>query len=253
VNCAAIPPELLEAEMFGHEAGAFTGAVRARDGMMQQAHGGTLFLDEVGDLSPQHQARLLRAVETGAFRTVGGTTEVLVDVRIVAATNRPLTGTGAVLRADLYQRLAGMRIDLPPLRERGNDVLLLAEHFRSQYAAQSLARPESFTDAARDALLHYPWPGNVRELRNVVERACHTATWNVIDVADLHIEFAEEAPVALKAGEGTLEDLEKAHIAKALADHGGNVHEAAKSLGMARSTLYYRIAKLGLRPPRRGE
>ncbi|MBI1317326.1 MAG: FHA domain-containing protein [Candidatus Hydrogenedens sp.] len=251
VNCAALPGELFESEMFGHERGAFTGATSRRIGLLEQAHGGTLFLDEVGDLSLPNQARLLRAVDTGSFRRVGARAELQVDARIVSATNRTLPdATQAYFRHDLYHRLAPIAIQLSPLRDRKDDIPLLAQHFLDMFWADAPARPRSFSGEAMHALCAYDWPGNVRELRNVVERACFEARENVIAESDLGFvrigNTSGEAP-AMKP----LDELEREHLIATLERCGWKVAEAARALEVSRGTVYYKLSKLGIDVKRR--
>ncbi|MBI2423382.1 MAG: sigma 54-interacting transcriptional regulator [Candidatus Hydrogenedentes bacterium] len=244
VNCAALPAEIFESEMFGHEKGAFTGAFASRKGLLEQAHGGTLFLDEVGDLSRSNQARMLRAVETGNFRRLGAATEIHVDVRIISATNQPLAGQ-ADFRNDLYHRIAGIVVELPPLRERRGDIPELAYHFLRSCASNARLRPVSFSASAMGRLVQYDWPGNIRELRNVVERATLTCTTQVIDAVDV----PELSPVQKKSVKTMNEivDVERQHLEHALTTNGGNVRKAALALGIPKSTLYYKLAKLGIK------
>src|SRR3954465_8907073 len=187
LNCAALPKEILENELFGHEKGAFTGSTNEKPGAFEMASGGTIFLDEVAEMSPDIQVKLLRALETRQVRRLGGKKEIQVDIRIVAATNKDLQKAIAEgeLREDLYYRLAVVQVDLPPLRERAEDVQLLANEFLQRYATQNGKRIEGFEDAAWDWILSYHWPGNVRELKNAVERAVIMARASKITVKDL--------------------------------------------------------------------
>lgn len=242
VNCAAIPDELFESEVFGHERGAFTGAHAAKAGLLEESNGGTLFLDEVGDLSPHNQARLLRAIETGTFRRVGGTANIQVAVRVISATNKDLAaevGTGR-FRRDLFHRLNTFVIHIPSLRERRTDIPLLAEHFRAQAQQRFRSTVDGFTPDVLNLLQERPWPGNVRELRNVIERAVVIAKQHLIRPDDL----ASEAD----AGDGeeafpTLEELEKAHILRAIQRCNGNITTAADLLKIGRSTLYRKVSE----------
>lgn len=250
VNCAAITESLFESELFGHVRGAFTGAVADRVGLMQQADGGTLFLDEVAEMVPGVQVKLLRALQSGEVRRVGGGESTRVDVRIVAATNvdvRKALAEGK-LRDDLYYRLSVFHIELPPLRERREDIAILANFFREQAASNLGKRVERFSDRAQYYLLHYDYPGNVRELQNGVERAVVLAEGPEISHLDLPPSF-REAPIPL-LHEGaafpysesmTLAQLEKEHIARVLVHHAGNTTRAAKSLGISRSTLWRKM------------
>ncbi len=250
VNCAAIPRDLVESEMFGHERGAFTGATERRLGRFELAHGGTLFLDEVGDLSAEAQAKLLRTLETGELQRIGAEGSVRVDVRVVAATNRRLdheVGEGN-FREDLYFRLHVFPIHLPPLRDHLADlpalVAYLAERVRPRQAAE-------FTPAALDALAAYAWPGNVRELANLVERLS-ILSGPTVDAHDVRAVLREgpPPPAAIAAAgrplNDALDDFERALIAAALAQARGNVAEAARALQTDRANLYRRMRRLGL-------
>jgi DNA-binding NtrC family response regulator len=244
INCAALPDTLLESELFGHEKGAFTGAVQRKRGRFELADGGTIFLDEVGEIAPGIQAKLLRSLEERSFLRVGGTTPITVNVRVVAATNRDLLADmkEGRFREDLFFRLNVFPIDVPPLRERGEDILLLADHF-----LKGLGTGLRLTAAARRALLDYRWPGNVRELRNVLERAVILADSNQIDVNHLHLLPGQKTPVAeaVESPEG-IAAMEKQMILKALQDARGNKTEAARKLRITRRMLYSRMKKHGL-------
>jgi len=244
VNCAAMPAGLLESELFGHVKGAFTGAVRAREGLFREAEGGTLFLDEIGDMAPELQAKLLRALEDHAVRPVGSDETILVDLRIVVATNKDLparmqTGT---FREDLYYRLAVIPIHLPPLRERREDIPLLAEHFLCRAATASGKGIKGLTPEAMEALLRHPWPGNVRELENVVERAVTLMVGDQITPDTLLLETsAAPAPAALLAQAArrpTLEELTAEYVELVLREVGGDKAKAAEILGVSKRTLY---------------
>ena len=248
LNCGAVSPTLIESELFGHERGSFTGADRQRKGVFEQADGGTLFLDEITEMSAEMQVKLLRVLETFRLTRVGGTTELSVDVRIVAATNRDphqAVRDGA-LRQDLLYRLLVFPIQLPPLRERGEDVTLLAEAFLKDIsAADGVER--RFTPAARDRLTAYGWPGNVRELRNVVRRAAILAAGPVIDVRDLPLEGTAPAAVNGSANGAQLEpgmtvaQAERLLIEATLAHAQGDKRRAAEMLGISLKTLYTRL------------
>ncbi len=239
LNCGSISPELVESELFGHEKGAFTGAVGARRGAFEQADGGTLFLDEVGELPLSLQPRLLRALETGEIRRVGSQGPLTVDVRIVAATHRDLRAEveKGTFRADLLYRLHVLPLPLPSLRERPDDILPLALHFLD---GRCPLLPE-----AEKRLLAHPWPGNVRELRNVLERACILRAGEPIGKDDL--VFLDDRPAGYLPYGHTLEDLERTYFLRALEMSGGNMRAAARTLGIPKSTFFDRVRKYGLR------
>jgi two-component system nitrogen regulation response regulator NtrX len=255
VNCSAIPEELIESELFGHERGAFTGATQSRRGCFEEAHGGTLFLDEVGDLSPRAQTKLLRVLQESELTRVGGTRVIKVDVRVVAATNRDLVGPGhaGAFREDLYFRLAVIPITVPALRERAEDIPLLVEHFAAALAREAGGRPRRFTPEAVDLLQRYPFPGNVRELRNLVERLSIMTTAAEIGRdqvrAVLPLVEAGAAAGAGAAPPARLSDavraFERRQIEAALQAAGGNMTEAAAKLGLERSHLYKKLKQLG--------
>jgi len=245
VNCAALPRELIESELFGHERGAFTGATATRKGAFEQASRGTLFLDEIGELGLDLQPRLLRAVETGVFRRVGGSEEVQVAVRVVAATNRDLADEvqAGRFRQDLYYRLYGLSVRLPPLRARPEDVPFLAEVFLGQQGNGYTLTP----DAAR-ALAAHSWPGNVRELRLAIERAVALAAGTQLDRDVFELSAPPEAAASAPASAApqTLEAVERLAIERALDQHNGNKRAAATTLGIAYSTLYEKLRRYGL-------
>ncbi|MBX7258509.1 MAG: sigma 54-interacting transcriptional regulator [Candidatus Hydrogenedentes bacterium] len=247
VNCAAIPEELFESEVFGHVRGAFTGASRTRKGLFELAHGGTLFLDEVGDLSATNQARLLRAVDTGVFRPVGSEKDIQVDVRILSATNRRLPDRDQTFfRADLYHRLAAIVVQIRPLREHKEDIRSLADHFLRLASAHVPTHPKGFTQEAYATLESYDWPGNVRELRNVVERSCFTTKADHISSRDIRIEAGNSLTNEVRAD--SFDELEHQYILSVLRRNDNNVVEAARFMGISRSTLYYKLAKYGIKP-----
>ncbi|MDR6093220.1 sigma-54 dependent transcriptional regulator [Stenotrophomonas sp. SORGH_AS_0321] len=236
VNCGALPAELIEAELFGAEAGAYTGANKAREGKFEAADGGTLFLDEIGNLPLGGQMKLLRVLETGRFERLGSNRERQVKVRVVSATNADL---GAMIRdgsfrEDLYYRLNTVELTLPPLAERPGDIVPLAEHF--------LAGDKPLSAAASTALQRHPWPGNVRELRNVIQRAELLAIGNRIDVADLNLPRAPAGP----RGTGTTVDPDRQRIETALASNHGIIAQAAAELGLSRQALYRRMDRFGI-------
>jgi DNA-binding NtrC family response regulator len=248
INCAALPEGLVEAELFGHERGAFTGATANRRGLIEEADGGTLFLDEVGELAAASQAKLLRVLEDRTVRPVGARASVAVDVRIVSATHRDLRdATG--FRSDLYYRLAGIVIAVPPLRERPADVVPLAEHFLARAAAAGGRPAPSLGAAARAWLATASWPGNVRELRNAIDRAvllCDDQTIEVPHLTGEAIGPADEGPPTLR---DTLGEVERARLRDVLEACGWNQSEAARRLGLSRNTLAARIRAHGLRRP----
>ncbi|MCX6539330.1 MAG: sigma-54 dependent transcriptional regulator [Acidobacteria bacterium] len=248
VSCAALTETLLESELFGHEKGSFTGAVNRRKGKFESAHGGTLFLDEIGDISPKLQLDLLRVLEERKFFRVGGSEPVEVDVRIIAATNRDLrkaSETGQ-FRDDLYYRLNVIPMTLPPLRERLEDVPLLVEHFLEHLNLEMSHRVEEVSADALSALMRYDWPGNVRELRNVLERGMVVAKGSLIMPEDLGLDAGtpRQGPIDVTL---SLDEVEHRHIAAVLHHGGGNVTQAARTLGIDRVTLYNKIKKYGLR------
>ena len=251
VNCAAIPEALLESELFGHERGAFTGAVTRHVGRMEVAHGGTLFLDEVADMSLPLQAKILRALQEREIERVGGAEPIRVDLRILAATNRDLREAMArgAFRPDLFHRLAVMTIELPRLTARGDDLLLLVGHFTHRFAARVGKRITRISDCALELLRNHDWSGNVRELRNVIERATILATGDTIRMEHLPDDFrgvvTGQPPVSLPSGE-TLAEVEARHIALVLAEMGGQIGEAAEVLGIHRNTLARKLRELGL-------
>ena len=252
INCSAIPETLLESELFGHERGAFTGAVKQSPGRIEHAHGGTLFLDEIGDLPLGLQAKLLRFLQERVIERVGGRREIPVDVRVLCATHRDLGGLmrEARFREDLYYRLAEITLVLPPLRERGADAVLLAQHFLAQYAGQQ-RRPRSFATDALEAIDDYPWPGNVRELQNRVKRAIIMASGPRITARNLELPVTgEPADLNLRRRR---DELVLATLRRALARSGGNLTTAAKLLGVSRPTLYDLMRQHGLREQQRGD
>jgi DNA-binding NtrC family response regulator len=258
VNCAALPETLLESELFGHEKGAFTSAVGQRRGRFELAHGGTIFLDEVGDIPAAMQAKLLRVLQERRFERVGGAESIEVDVRVIAATNRPLQRLvrKGKFREDLYYRLNVVKIELPPLRDRPEDIPLLATHFAEKYARPGEA-PKRVAPQAMEVLLNYRWPGNIRELENAVERACVTSGTDEIGVENLPSELSAppvaRVPVEVDINRplpellrDTLAEFEKQYIRKALKKTRGNVGRCARICGLSRRSLTYKIAEYGI-------
>jgi len=266
VDCASIPEELLESELFGHRRGAFTGADSHREGRIQQAHGGTLFLDEIGDISPKMQLRLLRFLQERTFYPVGGDTPISVDTRVITATNADLREKvrQGTFREDLYYRLRVIEINLPPLRERKQGIPLLAGHFVKEFQAKLGHSVTSISDQAMQALVEYPWPGNVRELKHVIERACVLCQGSTIQTAHLPREIVSPSPVestgvpspsVIRQGSdndrktipaSSREQDPITAIRQALTESGGNKAKAARILGIDRSTLYRRMRRYNI-------
>lgn len=243
VNCAALPDNLLESELFGYEKGAFSGAESSKPGLFEMANGGTIFLDEIGELDPKMQAKLLRVLDGSGYYRVGGIRKVSVDLRLVTATNRDLKKAVAEgrFRADLYHRLCQVKVSVPPLRERRDDVLPLAAHFLAEQNPQL-----QFTPEVIEKLEAYSWPGNVRELQNVVIRAALFARNSQITVADLPDDFVQETISEGLQGMAVLAGLERDAILKALEETSGHQERAAAQLGVSRRTLQRRVKSYGL-------
>jgi len=277
VNCAAIPEQLLESELFGHERGAFTGATMQRVGKFEQCHRGTLFLDEIGDMTPATQTKILRVVQSGTFERVGGSQPIKVDVRIIAATNKSLERAVAArqFREDLFYRLNVVRIQIPPLRDRRGDIRLLVNYFLRHLAKGKPGPPRSIAPSALKALEKYHWPGNVRELENVIRRALVMAKGGAVLPADLPVEITGQGPAFVPPGgtdqvtsgeQGEIATLarqlfqwarrdpklkvipavERELVIQALKETGGNQVHAARLLGMTRATLRKRVEKFGI-------
>jgi nitrogen regulation protein NR(I) len=282
VNCAAIPEQLLESELFGHERGAFTGATLQRIGKFEQCNGGTIFLDEIGDMTPATQTKILRVLQSGTFERVGGNTPIKVNVRIIAATNKPLEEAVAArqFREDLFYRLNVVRIHIPPLRERKDDVRLLVNYFLKKFARdQQQSSPKSISAGVLKVLEQYHWPGNVRELENIIRRALVMAKGNAILLSDLPVEISGQAASGASAaataspsgapGDSTVSDVaslarrlfqwarkdpklrvipavERELVLQSLKETNGNQVQAAKLLGITRATLRKRIEKFGI-------
>ena len=263
VNCAAIPEELIESELFGHVRGAFTGAVADRRGKFEVADGGTLFLDEIGDMSLKTQAKVLRVLQEQTMEAVGGTARIKVDTRVLAATNKDLQLEirGGRFREDLYFRLNVIPIFVPPLRDRQEDVPLLADHFMAEFSREYGRRLKTFEPGSRSALQRYPWPGNVRELRNVIERLMIMVPGEAISAADLG--FLDPGGLARSAESGDPGDRPTLHeardqferdlILRTLAEQQGNMSRTADVLGVERSNLYRKMKTFGIAPSRRLE
>jgi two-component system nitrogen regulation response regulator NtrX len=259
VNCAAIPEELIESELFGHMKGAFTGAVADKPGRFEQANTGTIFLDEIGDMSLKTQAKVLRVLQEQVMERVGGTQRIRVDVRVLAATNKDLPSEIKVgaFREDLYFRLNVIPIFVPPLRDRQDDIPLLADHFMALMAAEYGRRPKRFAPEANARLQHYPWPGNVRELRNVIERLMIMVPGDTITAQDLAFLSHDGIRVAASTPAATAhtladarEQFERDYILQALAAQGGNISRTADVLGVERSNLYKKMKAFGIAPAR---
>jgi len=259
INCAALPDSLIESELFGHEKGAFTGAVARRTGKFELADGGTLFLDEIGDMAPATQAKVLRVLEGGQFEPLGSQETRQVDVRIVCATHRDLRQAIAAdeFREDLYYRIHVVHLELSPLRERGEDIPLLLDYFGRAFADKYRIEWCGFTAAAAEKLLTYPWPGNIRELRNLVESSVVLSIKGSIDVSDLPSEvLAGEpgTPVGVRDGElwrlpyeEARDAFEREYLAEVLERHHGNISQAAAAIKIHRQTLQYKLKQLGMR------
>lgn len=254
INCSALSETLLESELFGHERGSFTGAVTMKRGLFEVADGGTLFLDEVGDTPLPLQAKLLRVLQEGEIRRVGGTEDISVDVRLIAATNQDLKRKidEGNFRDDLFFRLNVVSIPIPPLRDRVDDIPLLVDHLVQKKASKSTPLPK-ISQQAQTAMEGYSWPGNVRELENAIERAIVLSEGDTIELGDLPEEISTNIPASTNDDEGcgdsgwqTLKELEKGHIARVLLSMNGKREEAAKLLGITRRTLYDKIKRYGL-------
>ncbi|MFK4766296.1 sigma-54-dependent transcriptional regulator [Desulfobaculum sp. SPO524] len=257
VNCMALAPGVLESELFGHEKGSFSGAVASRRGRFELANGGTLFLDEIGELTPELQVKLLRVLQERKFERVGGSAEIEVDIRIVAATNVDLAKAvqDGTFREDLYYRLNVVRIQMPPLRERREDIPLLAAHFLQKYASENEKDLQGFSSEALNYISGYEWPGNVRQLQNVIERCVVLTSGDTIAVDDLPAEVRDEEsqfkgavdllPSRLNLSD-TLEKIEAALVRRALARNDFVKVKAAEALGISKSLLQYKLKKYGI-------
>jgi two-component system response regulator HydG len=258
LHCAALSESLLESELFGHEKGSFTGADKRRIGRFEQAHGGTLFLDEVGEIPLSVQVKLLRVLQERVFERVGGNESISTDVRVIAATNRDLAADvkAGRFREDLYYRLNVVHVEMPPLRLRSADTLVLANHFLSKLARENHKAIDGFEDAARSWLVTYPWPGNVRALENAVERAVVLAPGQLIRLEDLRVD-GDDAPSSsstVRVPGSKMEDIERHAILKTLEACGGSTTRAAEMLGISVRTIQYRLHAYGkARHPRTDE
>jgi two-component system nitrogen regulation response regulator NtrX len=266
LNCAAIPEELIESELFGHECGAFTGANRSRIGKFEAANGGTIFLDEIGDLSLRAQAKILRVLQEKSFDRLGGNTTIKVDVRVVAATNKNLTAMiqQKLFREDLFYRLNVVPINLPPLHERRDDIIVLAEHFLQEFCTINRSKYSGFTYKAEEVLLRHDWPGNVRELRNVIERIVilgqsdgsddrlvseaeirkHLTDGSVHGVEPTGNDMRFRSSYRGMNLSQALRDFEKEYILSIINENNGNISTAASVMGLARSSLYRKLKEL---------
>jgi DNA-binding NtrC family response regulator len=251
VNCGALSEGILESELFGHEAGAFTGARARHKGKFEAAEGGTVFLDEIGEVSPKVQVELLRVLEEKAVTRLGGNTPVPVDFRVIVATNRDLQAAirAGEFRDDLYWRLNVVNIHIPPLRERPDDISLLAEHFLARFTQAMNRKPMRLSPEALDAMIAYPWPGNVRELQNAIERAVVVGQGEVVRTEDLPLRVTETVN---GDGPGSLSEAERVHIRSVLDASGWNISRAARILEIDRVTLYNKIRKYELKKPNDG-
>ncbi len=254
VNCAAIPEELIESELFGHEKGAFTSAVAQRKGKFDLADKGTIFLDEIGDMSLKTQAKILRILQEQSFERVGGSERIAVDVRVIAATNKDLKEqiVKGTFREDLYYRLNVIPFHVPPLRERGGDIPLFIEHFLKEFSKDTAREPLTVDPEAMDTLLNYDWPGNIRELKNLIERLVIMTPSNVITADDLPAYLKGAGP-SRAAGlfrsnllKEARRDFEREFIARKLKEHGGNIAKTAEAIGIERSHLYRKIRSYGI-------
>ncbi|PLX33694.1 MAG: sigma-54-dependent Fis family transcriptional regulator [Hyphomicrobiales bacterium] len=257
VNCGAIPDHLQEAELFGHEKGAFTDAIRAKRGLFEQADGGTLFLDEVGDMPLAMQVKILRAIQERSIQRVGSEKSIRVDIRLIVATHRDLAQMvkDGEFREDLYYRINVVNLHIPPLRERKEDISWYAGVFLDEYRKKNGGQKISLNPGAESALLSYPWPGNIRELRNILERACVLSPSPVISAEYLFGESWQAEPDRIEEMSGEtlaayIEQCERAYIERVLAENMGRVGDTAGALGISRKTLWDKMRRLGLKDPK---
>jgi len=250
INCGAIPESLMESEMFGHEKGSFTGAVRPKKGLIEIVEGGTLFLDEVGEISPKMQVDLLRVLQEKAFNRVGGVEPIRVDFRLISATHRDLNQQIAQggFRQDFFYRINVISLRVPPLRERKEDIPLLVNHFIQHFAQETNREVDSVKDEAMTVLVQYDWPGNIRELENVIERAVVTSRKRSIGSDAFEYLKPQRTCISIDSQPRSLEDVEKCHIQLILDEEGWNISRAAKVLEVDRTTLHKKIRKYNLRP-----
>lgn len=252
LNCAALPLDLFESELFGHERGAFTGAINRKKGKLELADGGTLFLDEIGELEPKAQAKLLRVLETGSFTRLGGTQKIEVDVRVISASNKDLREEvrKGSFREDLFYRISVFTLTLPPLRERGEDIILLAEYFLKKFAKEYKKSCYELTDDAKEKLLNHPWKGNVRELRNLIERVVILCEKEKISAEDLGLgeEISKNLSYLLDINDfkKAKREFEKVYLERKLREFNYNLKEVSKAIGLDLSNLYRKIKALGL-------
>ncbi len=253
IDCTTLPESLIESELFGHERGAFTGALTTKKGLFEEANRGTIFLDEVGELALSAQVKLLRVLQEQTFRRVGGTTPIHIDVRILAATNKDLQRLvrKGIFREDLYYRLDGIVLTIPPLRQRREDIPALAHHFCTLYSHRFGRDVVGISTAAMEMLLWYSWPGNVRELEKAIERAIALGRSGCIAPEDLPPSLwgREDSDSPPPPRRHTLEEIEKTHIRAALLEHGGNQTKAAEALGISRTTLWRKMKKYAMEWP----
>jgi two-component system response regulator HydG len=249
INCSAYPATLLESELFGHEKGAFTGAIRQKSGRFEQADGGTVFLDEIGEIAPSAQIKLLRVLQSKKFERVGGEETLKVDVRVLTATNKDLLQEVQMgnFREDLFYSLNVIPIQLPPLKQRHNDIPLLARHFLHRFASEQNKEIRDFSSEAMRLLLDYPWPGNVRELENSIEHAVVLAKGDRVELSALPSAIRETLPAVSGENHGTIEENEKKLLHEVLEECGWNKKKAALRLGISRSTLYEKLKKYQIR------
>ena len=253
LHCAALAESLLESELFGHEKGSFTGADRRRIGRFEQANGGTLFLDEVGEIPAALQVKLLQVLQERTFERVGGNEPITVDVRLIAATNKDLAAEAEAgrFREDLFYRLNVVHIEMPPLRARGNDVVVLADHFLRRFAKENGKVLDGFSDEAMAKILAHRWPGNVRELENAVERAVVVATGSRVELADLPFEVsAASGKGSVQIPGATMAEIERYAIESTLEAVGGSTSRAAEMLDISTRTIQYRLHEYGRAKPR---